>query len=492
MSAFEKYTIETSNYIMSDISEPYNPIKYHNKFYNKCWNRSNKPLEQLLDTQINNLNKIIKNIPSLSDPKIYDLPIESVFDLSENSYPLIYKLYKSDNPNITYEQFNNYYNLRKIKISAYNDILNKIYQKIEPEDIREQLLRFQNGQFISLDVKLYVEKNINRCFKYEFDHMDFYFFHNKLLDKETITDIVKNIYIISLWIYHLNPQSKIILSYFDTEIKKLINPLNPTNQNSASHDQTTTVDNEFRFLSSQNINSGSSASGYQLMLWRREELYKVLIHELIHYNDIDVKHDHMFDNIIKGNIGKIPYPVLINETITEIQAQFLHTLYLSMQIISKRTKPHNLVKIDQVQINQVQINQTQIIDTFKTLYNYEQIFSWYQFSKIMNYYSIEKFRSSELRNKFNQSTNAFSYYILKSILTINFDQIILKFNHFETNHPNQNIQNQNIPTPCNVNHCPIIKNHINHIWSKPPKKFINKIIRFLQLDDSSLRMTLFG
>ena len=123
---------------------------------------------------------------------------------------------------------------------------------------------------------------------------------------------------------------------------------------------------------------------------------------------------------------------------------------------------------------------------FNTLYKYEQIFSWYQFSKIMDYYGIEKFKQKHIEKKFNQSTNVFVYYILKSILTLNFASIILQLNH---------IANKiNIKSNCNVNNCiPLVK-HIKKILIKPKKiiKLINKVIKRLEFFDETLRMTVFG
>jgi len=435
MDNFNKYSIKTSYYICSDIVNKKNPIKYHNRFYNQCWERSKEKLTNLLEKQILKIKKLLIDTPKEFKSKLYQ------WTNTDHKYPWIYESYKIKHPEVNFDVFNDLYNKRKIDLYKI-DVIDNMFDNSLDQEILEQLHSFQSGKFISTDVKLYVETKINRCSKYEFGHMNFYFFHNDQIDPQEKNDIVRNIYIISKWMYGFNPKYKINLSYFDVNIKK---ELNLNNQ----------IDDEYKYLSSQNINSGSSMSGVQLMLWRREELYKVLIHELVHYNDIDLKDEPSIDNIYPNSIGKIDYPILVNEAITEIQAQFLHTLYLSTILSIK--------------------NNNNIIDVFKVLYNYEQIFSWYQFSKIMRYYSIKKFNNQEIHNKFNQSTNAFSYYILKSILTINFDEIILKFNHFNNNH----------------NH-PNLLTLIHKIIKQPPVKLINKIIKHLELDDNSLRMTLFG
>ena len=44
-------------------------------------------------------------------------------------------------------------------------------------------------------------------------------------------------------------------------------------------------------MCSDNINSGSTYVGSEITIWRSEELYKVLFHELIHYFKLDYRHN---------------------------------------------------------------------------------------------------------------------------------------------------------------------------------------------------------
>jgi hypothetical protein len=214
------------------------------------------------------------------------------------------------------------------------------------------------------------------------------------------------------------------------------------------------------YLCSENVNSGSSISGHELMVWRREELNKVLIHELIHYLDIDIKHEEDLDEIIKYNIGKIHYPVLINETITEMHAQFLHTIFITSKLSND------------------------YFNNFKIIYQYEQIFSWYQFSKIMNFYNIHSFSKQNIINNFNQSSNVFSYYILKCIFSFEFCNIIFPLSYINTLLNNTN--------KCSVNKCSAIVRYIKNILKYKQKKFLNNIINKLNCNfNKSLTMTIF-
>ena len=129
-----------------------------------------------------------------------------------------------------------------------------------------------------------------------------------------------------------------------------------------------------------------------------------------------------------------------------------------------------------------------ILDNLKTIYNFEMIYSWYQFAKIMTYYNITNYKLSLIKDKLNQTTNVFSYYILKSILTIDFTKIIFELDHIKK----LLIVDDNYISNCNVDQCDILIKYISNLLRNPPKKILDKIIKHLKLDDNSLRMSVFG
>lgn len=426
----------TLYFIANDINNIDNPIKYHNKIFNNNWNKNTDMFYTFYNAMYKILNEIdITNIKKTTminynwKPKVHDKPYN-------------YLAYIKDNKtNLTYDEFKKMYNLRKIKTKRNYIYYINNYNINIPDKIKQILNKFQNGYFADLDVKLYVENNINNCNYYQFQHMNFYYFYNDMIDDQLLI----HIYLISKWIYIIKPKNKITFIYFDTPLKKEYNG------------------EEFKYLSSQNINTGLSSDDY-IMLWRKEEILKVLIHELIHYLDMDIKHDEELYDIIKYNIGKIDYPILINESITELQSQFLHTLYLSIFIKGNH------------------------YENFKMMYNYEQIFSWYQFAKIMKFYNIKDYNVNNLINNFNQTTNVFSYYILKSLMTLHFSDLLFTFDHFKI-FINSTYQH------CNVDKCNVIIKYIKKIYYESFNKYtklLNKIINMLNINDQSLRMTIFG
>lgn len=438
---------------MSDNS---NPIKYHNVIFNNNWTSNQDNILEIFNKLKNNLE--IAKQSKFTHIKTY------VLDLIQHSIPIYYMSRKNKYSNMSFDEFNILFNKRMLdSISNYDLQINlKRYIKnfdLLPTDIQDLLINLHNGKFVSLDIKFYVENNLNMCKHFSSEHMDLYIFfsNNNYLE---IDKLIKQIFTVSKWIYDLNPIYKIKFAYFDTPITKKIHLTNLTNL----------TDSE-KFISSFNVNSGSSVSGKLLMIWRREELLKVLIHEIIHYLDMDLKNYKKLD--IFKQIGKLKFPILVNETITELQAQFLHSIYISI------------------------IRYDGSFDTFQTIYNYEQIFSWYQFSKIMSFYDIKKFTSNELSAKFNQTTNVFAYYILKPILSLQWPDILLKLNHFKPNSMSDTMFDTISDTisntmKCSVSNCPIILKNTLNIIKNLKIRFLNKIIKKLQTDDFSLKMTIFS
>ena len=119
-------------------------------------------------------------------------------------------------------KYNNiYYNI--IKINTNNDDILYSYKTSNDKGfikIDEELINIYNfmfsSRYIGNDIRLYIQNKINNCYKYNFDHMDLYFFDNKDVDNNTIEFIYK----ITKWIYDINPIHKIRLFIFNIPIKK--------------------------------------------------------------------------------------------------------------------------------------------------------------------------------------------------------------------------------------------------------------------------------
>lgn len=140
----------------------------------------------------------------------------------------------------------------------------------------------------------------------------------------------------------------------------------------------------------KHINSGycypkSNVNDINIVIFRREEFYKVLIHELLHFfdifpynQDLQTKYANMFSSVSTINV---------NEAIVE-----LYAIYINCEIISR--------------LKNIEKN---------TLIESEYNFSIIQCKKVLEQQDVDF--SEIVKNTFtwNETTNAFSYFILKHI-----------------------------------------------------------------------------
>lgn len=150
-------------------------------------------------------------------------------------------------------------------------------------------------------------------------------------------------------------------------------------------------------LCPSNINSGSSIMGINVMIWRKEEVHKVLIHELIHFFGFDFhSHNHGYDELRKYvmdtyNVRVVDSP---NESYTECIATIIHSLFVSFYT-------HK---------------------SFSDVFRYELLFTLYQVSKILSFYKMNTI--DELGYKIiTQTTSVFSYFFIKGLLLFNIDKV---------------------------------------------------------------------
>ena len=170
----------------------------------------------------------------------------------------------------------------------------------------------------------------------------------------------------------------------------------------------------------KHINSGycyptSNVNDINIVIFRREEFYKVLIHELLHFfdifpynQDLQTKYANMFSSVSTINV---------NEAIVE-----LYAICINCEIISR------LKNIDK-----------------NTLIESEYNFSIIQCKKVLEQQDVDF--SEIVKNTFiwNETTNAFSYFILKHIflhfiLKKSIDELYDKLNERTISSKNMNIQ----------------------------------------------------
>ena len=195
---------------------------------------------------------------------------------------------------------------------------------------------------------------------------------NKFIKKDLLNGII--IRIITIGLFKSNTTKIIInVDIFLTQFKKKINK-------------------DSKILGPREINSGFSQTNIKICIFRSEELNKVLVHELIHYLELDLQNVefnnfHFIFNIPKSNT------IRLNEAYTEILALLINSIIIS---------------------NNITTNTSILNNEFK--------FSLYQVAKILIFYGFDNandFFQPNNNNKFNQNTSIFSYFIVKTLLLYN-------------------------------------------------------------------------
>lgn len=144
------------------------------------------------------------------------------------------------------------------------------------------------------------------------------------------------------------------------------------------------------------INSGSSYKNNYINIWRYEEIHKVLIHELIHFLDLDLI-DRNKNKIIENDIKKlIDITGVCNpsESYTESVSVIIHTLYIC-------SLKNNLL-------------------LYPKLLNCEINFSIRQCKKILKILNIKSYK----KIKIHQTTSIVCYFFIKTAILLNYKYFI--------------------------------------------------------------------
>ena len=290
--------------------------------------------------------------------------------------------------------FMNLYNdmkhiLKKNKINSNSVIIDKLEEK--------PLNYLKDSNFTSDNIKNNIISKLKYCYKIKNDNTEIIYFSSKKIIYNKLPIIIEHMLVIIKLlkiVFNRNKYQKII--YFETLQKKKL----PKKNN--------------KILGPNEVNSGltfiHSHENGEIILFRKEEILKVLIHELIHSNSIDRK--IIFSSQLKefNNHFCSNYKILLNEAFTESLATIINLFYIN--IYCKFNKK-NLDK----------------------MFSYEIKYLNYICSKVLFYNKIEKMSdiikdNNNCKTKFYQYTNVFSYYILKNILLtqhIQFSKILEKY-----------------------------------------------------------------
>ena len=170
-----------------------------------------------------------------------------------------------------------------------------------------------------------------------------------------------------------------------------------------------------QIIDANNVNGGISNicvknSLSEIVIYRKEEWFKVLIHETFHNYGLDFS--DLVINSIKNDFRKL-FPVKSNmevfESYTEFWAEIINICFICFLTIENMPKENSRQKFLQLT---------------RELINIERCFSMFQCCKILSFMGLEyedlflnnKLSKIKRDNLYKEKTNIFPYYVVKCIL----------------------------------------------------------------------------
>lgn len=270
-----------------------------------------------------------------------------------------------------------YNNFEKI----YSGLTKTFLNNLERQDIKFNSYHYYKKTTLFIDKTIITINYNNQIIKLNIYH-----------NNEKLDDFLNNILlVIYFMIEYSNFKKDILIDYLLTDELKIINNLEKN-----------------QILTKKEINSGLTDLK-KIIIWRKEEIMKVTIHELIHFLNLGI--DKTSNKLI--NHYKKKYKISSNNIILdEAYTEFLAVL-INIYLITKFTKNN--------------------YNYFKYLLKLEIYFSIFQSKKIMY---ISRTNQNSYIN-INKYTQVLSYFIIKLELFMNLEKVIKlinlkkKIKHFE-------------------------------------------------------------
>ena len=153
----------------------------------------------------------------------------------------------------------------------------------------------------------------------------------------------------------------------------------------------------------------------EIIIFRKEEWFKVFMHETIHCMGLDFSHmDTGFSNSKIHSIFNITSDIKLFESYTECLAEIMNSIFFVYYSVINNKNIENMDYIYK-----------KIENTMKN----EMIFSLFQCVKILDHYGLSyknmyDNESRELCKKYNENSPIFSYYVLKPILLFHMNDFV--------------------------------------------------------------------
>ena len=368
--------------------------------------------------------------------------------------------------------------MRSLYIFLLNNKLPKqVYQILGEE-------REIYGEFTSLDIQEEIELSLPKLLNktYRMDNLDINLIMNSREKIKIHKDFVKRCFFLH---YLLKDTKPLTIKFWLSGIKKSL-----------------PKPREEIYLGPKEVNSGCS-NKVEITLWRKEEVSKVLIHEIIHHLDLENFYDliqiqeYVYSKFDIRSSNKINF----FESYTEIWANIINICLLvfsekkdikksnSIRKFNNIRKPNSIWKTKK----RFNAKSNDILTNIIDLLNIELSFSLFQCAKILHFYGYRSFREmynpngwneEEKTNKYYQKSNVFSYYIGRSLLFYNFNRFLEECFRYNI----ESIMENRIPasiyiqimedTINNTNYINEIDNLINKMDHIKENSLIRKCMRF--------------
>jgi hypothetical protein len=349
---------------------------------------------------------------------------ESSFKLNKTTLHILRQLYDdildADNNLQTLKKTNGnqfFYHVQIIKINNYKQITkpSNFNSHYFPESVRKHIDEFSTYSlvytFITTDkrkitVNLTIEEN---------DPSIFLNTYNKYIEY------------IYMWIHIMNTYSSkqcsqdLTIYLFFTSLNKIL------------------PDNHIEILDVHNVNTAFTSGCLnvsEIVIYRKEEWFKVLLHESFHNFGLD------FSDMNNGKLNAkilqlFPVNSQVNlfESYCEFWAELMNVLFCSFSMLKDKNDFETFIK------------------NFHHFINLEINYSTFQLVKILNYmglnyeslHSTKPYAKTLRDNLYKENTNVLSYYVIKLILIVNFQSFLSWCDTHNTSllQFNKTIHNQN-------------------------------------------------
>tara|TARA_B100000795_G_scaffold166921_1_gene125604 strand:+ start:2311 stop:3528 length:1218 start_codon:yes stop_codon:yes gene_type:complete len=326
--------------------------------------------------------------------------INKINDKKHNIDKILKKIYT----NIKFS--NKYYNFKKDKIDK--EIIN--LDDGNRDDILDGFGLLNDSVFVPEIIRIFIKKNVTCIEKYRFTIKNIDFSVEFIVcDNKAHVIYVKKIVIL----LHF------LLSFFVPHISSLKISL------CFSNERKMIPEVKKKILTSLHVNTAvtfSCKKDGEILLYRKEEWYKVLIHELMHslcFDFAKLKLSFSIKNLLK-EMFKINSNFNITEAYSEFWANIFHTAIISSNGLQ---------------------NEDEFILNFKILNEFEKYFSIFSCIKVLDHMelSYEDIISKNPKeivkslSLYKEDTNVFAYHILKSIWLFNTEDMLLWFDKRNNN-----------------------------------------------------------